>query len=281
MENGIDTTATAPAPGTPTETVSQPVPATTTDPFSMDEATLAALSPEGRTAVEPILQTWKKSAMETLTKERTSSGELSEKAKALDTLVKDPKFVKWYQDQMNPQPQRAPVDNTPKEPLIRPEDWADALQKMAGGDSSKWEQLNEKLIKSKVEPSYATLDKQTKDLNLKIELNDLFTKHPDAKDLDTAGVLEPFLYYYTDLRGRPMEEAYQAANKSWNAAMAKAKNAALGMVNGKKESITETAPTSSGAEQVIEVNSPDEMLRRQIEATMKGQKVRFQLRRKG
>lgn len=85
----VETAATAPAVSPET------------DPFGVDESQFVSLTPEQRAALDPVLSKWKETAKSTLEKERSSFKPHLDKAKALDQLVRDPRFVKWYQDQQN------------------------------------------------------------------------------------------------------------------------------------------------------------------------------------
>src|SRR5712691_8898360 len=94
----MEQTVEAPVEETP---VPAPASAAPADPFALDETKLISLSPEQRAAVEPIIQEWKSKAQGEIDKnsktyEEKYKPEL-EKAKALDSLVKEPQFVQWWQ----------------------------------------------------------------------------------------------------------------------------------------------------------------------------------------
>ena len=277
---------TAPAPAA-TEAAPVAAPA---DPFQVDEAVLATLSPESRTAVEPLMQGWRKTATETLSKERESGKSHQEKAQALDRLVQDPRFVSWYNQEVNGIKPAVKTD-VPQErkPIVTPQEWTDALTSAANGDPSKYEDLNRKIAESATQPALNAIARQQKELSMSIELDNVFRKYPDAKELDSIRIgdepnaptlFEMALYYVHDLKKQPMESAYKAAKSIHDAVMAKANKTALGMVEGKKASVTESAPTSTKEDNVQYADSPEQVLREQIKAGLAGRKVQVMLRKK-
>lgn len=278
-------TETPAAPTTP-ETVNS-----TPDPFQVDEAVLATLSPESRTAVEPLIQGWKKSALEAIEKERGSFKSVSEKAQALDKLIQDQRFVEWYNQQYNgvkPKDATPPATPEPRKAIITPQEWNLALQKAANGDPSEYEALNRKIAESAVKPTLDNFEKKQKEIQMSIEMDNMFRNHPDARELDSIRIgeksdapslLEMSLFYLHDLQGKPMEEAYKGAKAIEAAIMSKAKQVAMGMVADKKNSVTEGAPTSTKEENIVYADSPEMVLREQIKADMAGKKVQVRLKR--
>ena len=133
------------------------------------------------------------------------------------------------------------------------------------------------------------LEARERERDMSMELDNVFKAHPDATELDnikigdapdSPSLFEMALFFVHDRNKQPMEAAYQAAKAIHMNIMSTAKKTAMGMVQNKKDSVTESAPTSTKDESVIYVDSPDQVLRAQIKANMAGQKVQVRLRSK-
>lgn len=289
-----ETAAPAPAPAPETASAPAPEPQTPAEEkfYEVDESSLASLPPEVRkSVVDPLLTKVNTQFKERITKERESASQLKPKAEALEKLVNDPKFQKWYYEQQNPPPPpQAP--GQPK-PAIDPAEWGVAYERAAQGDMTALNALQEKqldlLVKQKYAPIIEHVQTKTKELEMTMELNDLFSNHEDAKELDSIRVdpanpkspslLEMALHYVSDKGGRSFEDAYQAAKKMADQLKAQAKQAALGLVQDKKNSVTEVpARTTTQDEQVVEVATPQEALRNQIMASLRGSNVTYRVR---
>lgn len=288
-------TQTEPTQQAETPAVSSPVQDTTSDPFHFDESALSQLTPESRTAIEPLIQSWKKSALETITKTKESYKSAEEKAQALDKLVKDENFVSWYNQTYNRQTTPADeVEETSGEedvrkPIVTPQEWNEALQLAANGDPTKYEELNRRIAEAATLPALTEIQKKQNEMKMSIELDNVFRNHPDVRELDSIKVndspgapslFEMALYYVHDRNGRSMEEAYGAAKNLYNNIMAQAKKSAMGMLQEKKTSVTEGPTTSTNESSVIYVDSPEQVLREQIKANMAGKKAQVMLRKK-
>lgn len=290
--------APTPAPAPEPITAPSPEPAAPAAPpeekfIEVDEAVLATLPPEVRQSiVDPLLTKAQAQVRDRITKEREESKPFRQKADALEKLIQNPAFQKWYYEQQNPAPKAPPAPGEVK-PAVSAEEWAHAYDKAAQGDMTAINALQEKqldlLVKQKYAPIIEHVQTKTRELEMTMELNDLFSNHADAKELDSIRVdpanpkspslLELALHYVSDKGGRSFEDAYQAAKTMADQLKAQAKNAALGLVQEKKNSITEPpARTTTVTEQVVEVATPQEALRNQIMASLRGSNVTYRVR---
>ena len=278
---------------TPTqEVVAAPTATVEADPFALDESKFVALSPEQRAAIDPVLTEWKTKAKTELEKTSKTYQEkykpLEEKAQALDQLVQDKRFVEWWNGLQNPsaaQPQGA--KNVSPLQIATAEQWADALSRLAQGDESAWSQLQGKAVAAMYGPIAQKLMQGHEELRTTFEMKDLFERHPDAKELDQIGQdgdpkskshLEIWLDWATE-NGKPLEEGYKMAKRTWDAAVARSNQAALGMVQEKKQSVTSGPATHQGGEAVEEVGSMEELMTKRMEYALSGQKApRFVIR---
>lgn len=287
--------APTPEPAPPVEQApaAPPAPAPENQPpeekfLDLDDSSLAAVSPEIR---QSFLNQAETKARERINKEREAAAPHKAKAEALEKLVADPRFQKWYYEQQNPQPPKAPEG--PAKPAISQEEWQAAYEKASQGDLSALNGLQEKqldlLVKQKYAPIIEHVQGKQRELEMTMELNDLFSNHADAKELDSirvnpadpksASLLEMALHYVSDKGGRSFEEAYQAARKMADQMKTQAKNVALGLVQDKKGSTTEPPNrTSTTTENVVEVATPQEALRNQIMASLRGTNVTYRVR---
>ena len=109
-----------------------------------------------------------------------------------------------------------------------------------------------------------------------MEMNDLFSRHPDAKQLDEIGI-EPgkqkrkeFHFLRWDSIGRaeknkkPLEEGYNLA-KRWSDQMSvSSQKTAMGLVQSKKQDVTAGNSTANGTSpNIIVVDNADELLQAQ------------------
>lgn len=201
---------------------------------------------------------------------------------ALDKLLAEPWFQKAWFDRSAPPPQAAPAQ--PQNTGVSPEEWQTAYDKALGGDMGAMNSLTERQLESLVQQKYEPVMKQMatkqREIELSMEMTDLFNSHPDAKELDKAGLLEPALHLYTDKHGKPMEVAYQEAKKVHDYLLNKAKQELTAQAQEKKASVTETPATTTAEANVVFVDTPQQALRQQLMATMKGLKVTYKVRPK-
>lgn len=307
----VDTLPTAaPAPG-PAPAAPAPEPAAPAAPeaapaapaeerfLDLDEAELASLPPEIRKGVvDPLLTKLNGKAKEKILKERESFKAHQQKADVFDQLVKQPWFQQAYYQVQNPQRQvpqqpQPGQPQVPQVPGISAQEWNQAYEKAAEGDMTALNALQEKqldtLVKQKYAPIIEHVQTKTRELEMTMELNDLFSNHEDAKELDSIRVnpadprspslLEMALHFVSDKGGRPFEEAYQAARTMADQLKTQAKSVALGIVQDKKASVTEApARTQVTDEGVVYVDTPQEALRAQIAASLKNQNVTYRVR---
>lgn len=258
------------------------------DPFAVDENSFASLSPEQRAALDPVLDTWKKSAKAALDKEKATYEPHVKKAQALESLTRDPRFVKWYHEINSPAQDPAQKAAAPAQ-VASAEEWANAVQEMANGDPTKFNNLQIKQLTQFAGPHIERLEQQQNIIRQQTEMNQLISNHPDVRDLDTIGreddptapsLLELCLRVVKEQNRGTMEQAYQMAKKVAQSMENKGKRAAMGMVQEKKGSVTEKPATNSKEEGVILVDTMEEAMTKNIEAAMDGRKVKYSVAKK-
>jgi hypothetical protein len=265
---------------------------TGSDPFEVDESSFVSLTPEQRAALDPVLSKWKESAktyaQTTAQKERAEEAKKYtdhvKKAAALDKLVTDQRFVKWYQETNNPQGGAAPKT------VASAEEWAQAYQSLSNGDPEPLEKLQTKLVMSVGGPQIQATQQQMQMLKQENEMNKLWALHPDAKDLDQIGreddenapsLLQLAAQGIVD-KGGTWEQAYALAKRVAQSMENKGKRAAMGLVEGKKGSVTEGKSKTNSVKDdgVVYVDTFNEALTKNIEAQMDGSKIKYQVRQK-
>jgi hypothetical protein len=276
-----------PAPAAPVETGPAAASAAT-DPLALDEAQLASFSPEQRVVVEG----WKKRASDEIQRTSKTVEEKYkphvEKSGALDRLVKAPEFQQWWAGQQQraaqgqtPQQQQQIAQTKPQD-FATPEEWAQAVLEASGGQPAKLQGIQQKMWTEMATPIVKQLQEKQALLETTMEMKSLFERHPDAKDLDLIGragaddrspsLLEIAMYYAVDQQKKSVEEGYKLA-KTWADALgSRAKQAAMGMIQEKKETVTAGPSTSQVNQTVSEVGSMDELIRKNLEALASGQK---------
>lgn len=262
-------------------------PAALADPFSIDENALTSLAPEARTAFDSVVKTWRskvddyvKTASQKAAEEASAPykdyEEQKKYATALRSLTADPRFVHWYQSiQGTPQgqPQQPPVASA--------EEYALAVQEAAAGNSEKLDAIIARKFSAMAAPTLREFESLKMQRAQDAERDSLFSRHADAQELDRQkgdepSLLEMAVYHVVDRQGGTWEQAYQYARSIADAYKTEAKNAALGLVKDKKDSVTSAGQTQTkDTDNVIEVASAEEALRKTIEASMRGQKVTY------
>lgn len=286
-----DTTVAQPeaAPtDTSTEAVTDTPAASEADPFAVDESQFVSLTPEQRAALDPVMAKWKESAKSYAQKEREAEGKKYtdhvKKAQALEKLVSDPRFVKWYQETNNPQVQSAPQS------VASAEEWAQAYQALSAGDPMPLEKLQTKLVMSVGGPQLQATQQQMRLLQSENEMNKLWALHPDAKDFDSIGREDnPEAQSLLQLAAQASvnhqtgmvnwEQAYAMAKQVALSMENKGKRAAMGIVAEKKGSTTEKPSVNTRDEGVQYVESLEEALTKNIEAQMDGRKVVYRVKK--
>lgn len=265
------------------------------DPFALDENQMAALSPEQRAAVEPIIDGWKKRANEQIKTAKKGAEEQYkpqvEKAGAFDRLTSDTRFQSWYQgmqkqaSQGQNQETKEAIAQTKPQDVATPQEWSEAVSEAYQGDPSKMNALQQRMWAVMATPVVQQIQSEQNLLRTQMEMKDLFSRHPDASDLDAIGrdpknpndqspsVLELAMYYVVDQRGGTLEQAYELAKKYAGSMGVKAQQAAMGMVQEKKSGVTAGPGTSvAGSDTIVYVDNQDELLQKSMQAEMEGKK---------
>lgn len=254
------------------------------DPFAVDETKFASLSPEQRASLDPVLSEWKTRANQEIEKRGKTYEEKYkpdlEKAKALTELVQKPEFQQWWIQQQqaamrqNPTAQGAIAQTQPQD-IASAEEWQSAISDAYAGDPTKMKALQARMFSVMATPVVQQLREGQEELRTTIEMKNLFESHPDAKALDKIGydandpeapsLLETALNL-ADERGKSLEWGYQLA-KRWSDSMGvQAKQEAMGLVQGKKESVTSGPSTNKGSSgTVVEVADAEELMTKSME----------------
>lgn len=283
---------TPPAPQVPAQTSVEQKPQ---DLFSLDENALVSLSPEQRAGLEPILESWKKRATEEISKKESEVVSkykpLEEKATALDKLTQYQPFVSWWTEQQKVAAQgataqeRQSISQTKPQDVASQQEWQEAVYEASQGNGEKLQNIQQRMMSLWATPLVRDITARQQKIDAQLELRDLFESHPDAKDLDAIG-LDPKTKEGTSLlemaldwaerNGKPYEEGYELARKWSDSMTVGAQQRAMGLVNEKKGSVTQGPSTSSVNQNIVEVASADELIKRSLEAQISGQKdVRF------
>lgn len=262
---------------------------TAVDPYAFDESKFASFSPEQRASLNPVFSEWKERAKQEVEKTRKSYEEKYkpelEKAQALGQLVQRPEFQQWWasQQQMamrqNPQGQGA-IQNTGPQDIASAEEWQSAISDAYAGDPTKMKALQARTFAVMATPVVQQIKDSQDELRTTMEMKNLFEAHPDAKSLDKIGydaadpetpsLLETALNL-ADAKGKSLEWGYQLAKRWSDSLTVAAKQEAMGLVQGKKESITSGPSTNKGGTStVIEVSDAEELMTRSMEASLAG-----------
>lgn len=251
------------------------------DPFSVDESKFASFSPEQRAQLTPVFDEWKTRAKSEIEKTGKTYEEkyrpTEEKARALEALVKDQRFVQWWHGlqqsaaQANPQNQGM-IQQTQPQDIASAEEWQSAISEAYAGDPTKMKTLQARMFSVMATPVIQQLRDGQAELRTTMEMKNLFEVHPDAKTLDKIGydavntdspsLLETALNL-ADQKGRSLEWGYQLAKKWADAMTVNAKQEAMGLVQSKKDSVTSGPSTNrTGANPTIEVADVDELMQK-------------------
>lgn len=258
-----------------------PVPEGEAPPPAAPEPAVAVsyetLDPETRGRVEPIFKPLQEK-ISTYEKQLEAAKSSQDKAAALDRLVQDPDFQKYWTGR-NAKP--APVEQPTGLPYT-PEEYQAAYDKAMQGDPSALAALNEKQTKSIIDrditPSMNKLNQKAREIELGVELGTLLQTHPDARDLDKYGFLEPALHYYTDKLGKPMEFAYNKAKEAYDRAIGDYKVKEAKSIQDKRGSVTETPGIQAPDGGIVYLDTAEQVLRAQVNAAVKGEKVQYRVK---
>jgi hypothetical protein len=270
------------------------------DPFSLDEAKFASLSPEQRAALDPVFEEWKGKAKSEIERSSKTYEEKykphMEKAQALDELVKDPRFQQFWNNLTTANANGGTQNSQPKD-FASPEEWQQAVSDAYAGNGNKLKEIQARMFATMATPVIQELKKSQDDLKrgqeefrTMQEMKDLFERHPEAKSLDTIGrdakdpndkslsLLEMCLNW-ADENGRPMEDGFQMANRWANSLKVGAQQQAMGLVQEKKASVTSGPTTNQTGNAMVEVADADELMQKNMEFLAAGQKPpRFVIR---
>lgn len=282
------------APETPVD--NNPAPsdvAAAPDEFALDETKFMSLSPEQRAALDPVLNEWKTKATsriqetEKTWKEKYSPAQ--EKANALDELVKDPRFQGFWSNLQQGVSQAVPgsngaVQNVAPRDVATPEEWQQAAYEMQTGVGTKMKEIQQRLLSAMAAPVVQQLQRGQAELKTTLEMRDLMERHADIKELDAIGrnaddpndksesLLEHCLEW-AENRGLTLEQGYQRAKQWADAIRVGAKQQAMGMIQSKKEATTSGPSTTQGGQGVVEVEDLDELMKKNMEYALSGQKM--------
>lgn len=270
-------------------------PAAPADPFALDEAQVASLSPEQRAALDPVIDGWRKKATEEIGRRESDNAAkykpLEEKAQALDRLSNYQPFVQWWQTQQRaasqgaPQAQQAAIAQTKPQDIATQQEWQEAVLEASSGDGTKLQQLQSRMMSAWATPFVQQITQKQKFLETQIEVKDLFERHPDAKDLDGVGLdpktkegvslLEMGLEW-AERNGKTLEDGYRLAKQWADQMKVSAQQSAMGMVQGKKDAVSAGPGSGGPTVTTMEVASADELIKKSLEAQLAGNKdVRF------
>lgn len=236
-----------------------------------------ALPEEVRRTADPYVKPLKEKLSEYEKKIESAKGS-EDKAMALDRLVQDKDFQSYWAKRMQT-PQEAQLE---RQAPYTPEEYQAAYDRALQGDLSAMNGLQEKLVESvlakRVSPAIGQLQNKAREIELSFELNELLSRHPDARELDSFGFLEPALHYFTDKQGKPMEFAYVKAKEAYDKAIGHYKAKEAKEIQDKRNGVTERPGIVTGDQGIQYLDSPEAVLKAQIIGNMKGEKVQYRLR---
>jgi hypothetical protein len=267
----------------------EPVAAAPSDPFTVDETRLASLSPEQRAALDPVFEEWKTRAKAEMEKSGKTYEEKykphMEKAQALDQLVKDPRFQTWWtnvtQVATNQNPQGAgAIQGSKPQDFATPQEWQEAVAEAYAGDGSKLQGIQQRMFAIMATPVITQLREGQEELKLTFQMKNLIESHADFKELDAIGrdpkdpkgeSLMSMCLDWAEENGKTLEDAYTRARAMADAMKVGAQQQAMGLVQGKKESVTSGPSTNKAGSAVIEVADADELMQKNMEYLANGQ----------
>ncbi len=296
----METQTVEPIPAAPAEPpVSPAPPAAPADPFALDEVSLASLSPEQRASLDPILDGWKQKAKAEIEKASKSVEEkyvpLQEKAKALDQLAQWAPFQSWWNQQQqammrgqSPQTQQAVAQAKPQD-FASPEEWSQAVMEASNGDPTRLQTIQQLMFATMATPVVQHLQSKQQELSTQLEMKDLMESHPDYKELDRIGLDEKgqgvslleHCLSWAEREGKSLEEGYRLARRWADSMGAQKKAEAMGLLQSKKDAVTAGPSTATASGNVVYVDTLDDAIKKNMEATLEGRKdIRYEVRPK-
>lgn len=276
----------AEAPVAEQPAVPEPVVVVPDDPFSVDEARFASLSPEQRASLDPVLSEWKSRASKEIESREKKLHEKfkpdMEKATALTQLVQRPEFQQWWAGmqrqamQGQSQPAQQAIAQAKPNDFATAEEWSQALYDVQSGDPTRFQAIQARMYSAMATPVVQQLRQGQEELKTTLEMKDLFERHADAKDLDKVGrnisdpddkslsLLEMALNWASE-NNKPLEDGYLLAKRWADSLRVGAKQEAMGMVQDKKQSVTSGPSTNRAGSTVVEVGDAEELMQRSME----------------
>jgi ATP-dependent Clp protease ATP-binding subunit ClpA len=243
---------------------------------------MESLPPQERALLEPVLKQWQADYTKTRQEETAALNQYKEYAQAFDILRNYKPFLQWYARQTNGQPQEEPEIETSQittpPPPVASEITVDELEQ-AQIDPKKMQSLIERTARNLAVEESQKVASQHAQLRTELELDAIARDNPDFWDLDKMGLLEPFLYYYVDLNGRPSIEAYMAAKKVMSELTQNAKNQALGIVQNQKKLVSEPPSSMNNTPGVIWAEKGVDPLTLALNEAMQGRQTEVRRKR--
>ncbi len=159
------------------------------------------------------------------------------RASALDTLVKDPGFVEWYQNRGKSKAAPAPA----KEEELSAEQFA-AISSDPKALNLYLNQRLEKMFNDQIAPKIAEQAQTVDVLKRQSEIEIFAVQKKDFWDLDAKGLIEPIIKKYPKLG---LDEVYKLAK--YDTLQEEATKKAHGIVDKKKAASTEKPGVSSAS----------------------------------
>ncbi len=284
-----DETQVAEPQVSPSAPVEPAAPAAPQDPFALDEAALQSLTPEQRAGLDPIINKWRDTAKQEITRRETEIEKYrpyEEKAQALEKLTNYAPFVQWWQAQQHAAQQGAnsqqqqQIQGAQPQQFATPQEWQEAVLEASNGDAAKLQAIQARMMTQWAAPYVQKIQSDQQALRTELELKNMFEVHPDAKELDRIGLdpkgngvslLEQGLDW-AERNGKTLEEGYRLAQQWYSSMKLSAQQQAMGIVTEKKGSVTAGPSTQTGGKAVVEVGSMDELIAKSMDAQLRGDK---------
>lgn len=158
------------------------------------------------------------------------------RANALDSLVKDPEFVNWYQNRNKPK-----ATEPAKEEDLTPEQWQ-AISQDPKAFNLYLKQQAKKMFDEQYGPQIQAQTQTVDVLKRQSEIEIFAAQNKDFWNLDEKGLIEPIIKKYPKLG---LDEVYKLAK--YDTLQEEATKKAHGIVEKKKTATTEKPGVSSAA----------------------------------
>lgn len=228
------------------------------DQVDITKVDVEKLAPEVKAAIKSFQADYTRKT-QALAEERKRFQGMEQYKQAVDALVNDPEFVKWYQSR-NQQPKQELTDDEYQAALLDRTKFAELVRKQA-----------ESIVESKFGPKVNSLQEALVTQQLNSELDMLEKKYPDFKEINKLGGMDQYVH-----AGHNFETAY-ALYKLHNGKQEidkKAAEVANGIVQKKKLSSVEkpggSVPTGK---KVVKARSFNEAFDKAFEAASNNEEV--------